>query len=145
MQVLNTVADHSVITNAAVTSLGTNHWHLAFPARFSALSPLLEVRATDTLEHATGTVTLPVSGTTVTIAGWKPTGAATSLPGQIASIGSLLSANEAAYGAYLHGSRYVAFFNGGGMEYEGGTTTSTGAMAHEAFHSWFARGLKPAS
>ena len=30
------------------------------------------------------------------------------------------------------------------MEYEGGTTTSTGALAHETFHSWFARGIKPA-
>ncbi len=26
------------------------------------------------------------------------------------------------------------------MEYEGGTTTSTGALAHETFHSWYARG-----
>jgi hypothetical protein len=31
------------------------------------------------------------------------------------------------------------------MEYEGGTTTSVAALRHETFHSWFARGLKPAS
>ena len=30
------------------------------------------------------------------------------------------------------------------MEYEGGTTTGTGALRHETFHSWWARGLKPA-
>ena len=46
----------------------------------------------------------------------------------------------------MHGNRFVAFFNGsGGMEYEGGTTTSTGALPHETFHSWYARGIKPAS
>ena len=31
------------------------------------------------------------------------------------------------------------------MEYEGGTTTSTGALLHETFHSWYARGIKPAA
>ena len=31
------------------------------------------------------------------------------------------------------------------MEYDGGTTSGEGALRHEAFHSWFARGLKPAS
>ena len=31
------------------------------------------------------------------------------------------------------------------MEYDGGTTTGTGALRHETFHSWFARGLKAAS
>ena len=48
--------------------------------------------------------------------------------------------------AYVHANRFVAFFNGsGGMEYEGGTTTSTAALLHETFHSWYARGIKPAS
>jgi hypothetical protein len=64
---------------------------------------------------------------------------------QLATLEMLLADNENAYGAYLHGSRFVAFFNGsGGMEYEGGTTTSTGALLHETFHSWYARGIKPA-
>ena len=31
------------------------------------------------------------------------------------------------------------------MEYDGGTTTSTSALLHEIFHSWFARGIRPAS
>ena len=31
------------------------------------------------------------------------------------------------------------------MEYEGGTTTATGPLSHETFHSWFARGVKPAA
>ncbi|MBE3074204.1 MAG: diguanylate cyclase, partial [Actinobacteria bacterium] len=35
----------------------------------------------------------------------------------------------------LHDERFVAFFNGGGMEYEGGTTTSGGALANETFHT----------
>jgi hypothetical protein len=146
IQIVNTMAAHSVITNALVTVLGTNHWRLEFPSRFTALSPMLEVRASDTLEQQTGTTTLPVSGTSVTLEAWKPVGSAVNLTTQISTLETLLADNENEYGPYLHGSRFVAFFNGGGgMEYEGGTTTSTGALLHETFHSWYARGIKPAS
>ncbi|HEY0060651.1 MAG TPA: hypothetical protein VGC21_00945 [Telluria sp.] len=141
-----TFAPHSVISNAAMTMLGANHWRLAFPARFSALSPMLEIRATDTLEMQTDTTLLPVSGATVTLEGWKPAGSATNLSNALNTLKTLLADNENDYGPYLHGNRFVAFFNGsGGMEYEGGTTTSTGALGHETFHSWFARGIKPSS
>lgn len=146
IQITGTMAAHSVITNGTVTNLGSNHWRLNFPARFSASSPLLEVRASDTLTQQTDTVLLPVSGTTVTIEAWKPASSTINLTTQINSLKTALADNETAYGAYMHGNRFVAFFNGGGMEYEGGTTTSTGAtLLHETFHSWFARGLKPAS
>lgn len=145
LQILNTAVAHSVITNGTVTALGTNHWSIAFPARFTALSPLLELRATDTLVSATDTTTLPVSGTTVTIEAWKLSTSAVNLTTQINNIKTHLANNENTAGAYIHGNRFVAFFHLGGMEYEGGTTTGTGALRHETFHSWFARGLKPAS
>ena len=144
IQINNTVAAHSVITNASITNLGPNHWQLEFPARFSAVSPLLEVRSTDTLVQQTDTVLLPVSGITVNIEAWKPTGSVINLTTQINNIKAFLADNENDYGAYIHGDRFVAFFNGGGMEYEGGTTTGTGPLLHETFHSWYARGLKPA-
>lgn len=146
IEIINTMAAHSVITNGALTDLGLNHWQISFPGRSSVVSPLLEIRASDTLIKQTDTVVLPVSGNTVTIEAWKPTSSAVNLTTQINAIKLLLADNEADYGAYLHDGRFVAFFNGGGgMEYEGGTTTSTGALAHEVFHSWFARGIKPAS
>lgn len=146
IQIINTMASHSVITNGVVTSVGPNHWQIGFPERSSAVSPLLEVRASDTLAQQTDTVLLPVSGKTVTIEAWKPTSSMVNLTTQINNIKTLLADNENDYGAYLHDDRFVAFFNGsGGMEYEGGTTTSTGALLHETFHSWFARGVKPAS
>ncbi|MCL4800839.1 MAG: hypothetical protein KJ025_14700 [Burkholderiales bacterium] len=146
IQLVNTVAAHSVITNGVVTALGANHWRLEFPSRFTALSPLLELRASDTLELQTDTTVLPVSGRTVSLEAWKPVGSTVSLTGQLNTLKSLLADNENGYGHYLHGGRFVAFFNGsGGMEYEGGTTTSAGALLHETFHSWYARGIKPAA
>lgn len=146
LQITGTVAAHSVITNGVTTNIGLNHWNIDFPARFSALSPMLEVRSTDTLNQQTDTVVLPVSGKTVTIEAWKLTTGTANLTTEIYNIKTLLADNENDYGAYVHANRFVAFFNGsGGMEYEGGTTTSTSALLHETFHSWFARGIKPAS
>lgn len=141
-----TVAAHQVISNGTVTVLGSNHWQIAFPAHFTALSPMLEIRATDTLRHQSGNTVLPVSGTNLTIDAWSPSSTSVNLSTQITNIATLLANNENDYGGYAHGNRFTAFFNGsGGMEYEGGTTTSVGALPHEAFHSWYARGIKPAS
>jgi len=145
VDIQNTTIPHSIVTNGQVTIIGSDHWSVAFPARFSALSPLLEIRATDALETASGTVTLPVSGTVVTIDAWKPAGGGAVLATEINNLKTHLTDNENGYGGYLHGSRFVAFLNVGGMEYEGGTTTASASLRHETFHSWFARGVKPAS
>jgi hypothetical protein len=144
VQVLNTGIAHTPITNGTVTVIGTNHWSIAFPARFTALSPLFELRATDTVTSQTGSVALPGSGTTITIEAWKLTTSPTDLAARITEIAGFLTANEASTGAYVHGNRFVAFLHVGGMEYEGGTTTSVGSLRHETFHSWWGRGVKPA-
>jgi hypothetical protein len=145
LRILNTAIAHTLITNGTQTSLGTNHWSVTYPARFTALSPLLELRATDTLTKQSGTTVLPVSGVTVTIDVWKLKTSPTDLAAQLANIKTFLANNENAVGPYAHGNRFVAFLHTGGMEYEGGTTTGTGALQHETYHSWWARGIKPAS
>jgi hypothetical protein len=145
IQIVGTAIAHTVITNGAVTGIGTNHWSVAFPSRFTALSPMLELRATDALSSATGTVVLPVSAQTVTIEAWKLASNAENLATQIANLQTWLAGNETAIGPYAHGNRFVAYINVGGMEYDGGTTTSPGALQHETYHSWWARGVKPSS
>ena len=145
LQITNTLAEHQVITNGELASLGFNHWSIQFPDRFTALSPLLEVRASDTVQFQSDTVALPISGKTVTVEAWKLTTGLVNLTTQIDHIKTFLTDNESRYGPYLHDNRFIAFFHVGGMEYEGGTTTSASALKHETFHSWYARGIKPAS
>lgn len=145
LRILNTMIAHTVITNGEVISVGTNHWQVKFPSRFTALSPLLELRASDTLAKATDAVTLPVSGANITIDTWKLVSNPTGLPTQVNNIKNYLAENENSTGPYMHENRFVSFFHVGGMEYEGGTTTGTTALRHETFHSWWARGIKPAS
>ena len=146
IQIVGTMAAHSVITNGSVNTLGSNHWQISFPARFTALSPMLEIRASDTLMSQTDSVVLPVSGKTVSIEATKLSTSSVNLTTEINRIKTFLTDNENDYGPYIHDDRFVVFFHSlAGMEYEGATTTSTGALFHETFHSWFARGLKPAS
>lgn len=145
IQIVGTAIAHTVITNGTVTGISANHWSVAFPSRFTALSPMLELGATDALSSATGTVVLPVSAQTVNIEAWKLASNAESLATQIANLQTWLAGNETAVGPYVHGNRFVAYINVGGMEYEGGTTSSPGALQHETFHSWWARGVKPSS
>lgn len=142
---LNTAIAHSMISNGAVTALGTNHFRVQWPAHITSLSTLLELRSSDSLLQQTDVVTLPVSGVTVSIEAWALAGGGVNLATQIGNIRNFLVANENDIGRYAHGNRFVAFVNAGGMEYDGGTTTGSGALRHETFHSWWGRGVKPAS
>lgn len=145
LQLTGTAVAHTPISNGSVTDLGVNHWRIDFPPRYSALSPLLELRASDSLQSHTLNTVLPVSGTNVAISAWKLGSNAANLVNQANAIAGFLTDNENSSGRYIHGNRFTAFIHQGGMEYEGATTTGTGPLRHETFHSWWARGLKPAS
>ena len=145
LQLTGTAVAHTPISNGNVTDLGTNHWRIDFPPRYSAFSPLLELRASDSLQSHTLNTLLPVSGTNVAINVWKLSSNAANLVNQANAIAGFLADNENSSGRYIQGNRFTAFIHQGGMEYDGGTTTGTGPLRHETFHSWWARGLKPAS
>jgi hypothetical protein len=145
LRVVNTAVAHSLITNGRVTTLGVNHWQAVFPAGITAFSPLVELRPADSLTSLTDSVVLPGSGATVTIEAWKTLTNTANLANQVNSLKNYLAENETAIGPYLHGNRFVAFIHQGGMEYDGATTTGQAALRHETYHSWWGRGLKPAS
>lgn len=137
---------HTLITNGAVTRTAAHTWHITFPPWFSSLSAMLELRPTDELEHAAAHAVLPGSGRSLTVDVWKPKGRPEDLPQAATRIARMLRANEHVFGSFP-ADRYTCFFHGaeGGMEYAGATTTSSGALGHEVLHSWFARGVMPAS
>ncbi|MDI3243101.1 hypothetical protein QK292_16085 [Arthrobacter sp. AL08] len=137
---------HVLISNGDVAVGGPGRWSVAFPASFTTLSHLVELRPAATVEGQKSTVVLPVSGTAVTVEAWKCSAGPEDLGHELGRIESLLAQNEADYGRFP-GNRFVCFFNGnrGGMEYHHGATTSRRALAHEVFHSWFSRGVMPAS
>lgn len=137
---------HTVITNGTATPRGTHAWRITYPAWFSSVAPMLELRPTDELEHAARQAVLRPSGRTVPVDVWKVRGGPEDLGRESARIVRLLQAGESTFGTFA-GDRFACLFHGadGGMEYAGATTTSSGALAHEVLHSWFARGVLPAS
>jgi hypothetical protein len=145
VRLTNTAVSHTLISNGQITNIASNQWQVSFGANITALSTLLEIRPTDTLTSQTDTVLLPVSGQTITIEAYKLITNSTNLNTQIGILKAKLIENENNFGSYIHGNKFTLFLNIGGMEYDGGTTTGSGALGHEVFHSWWARGVKPSS
>jgi len=137
---------HTLVTNGQVTTRGTNRWLIRFPPWFTTMSPLIELHAADTVRTASMTAHLPVSRRPVTISATKFVGGDENLAAGLSRIAALLAEQERHFGEY-NASSYVCFFHGasGGMEYGNATTTSESALRHEVIHSWFARGVTPAS
>lgn len=146
LRIVGTSIGHALITNGEVTVVGRNAWSIKFPAWFTTMSQLLELRPSAELDMRSRPVTLPISGRRIVIETWKLAGGAADLVAHAAEIEGLLAGNERRFGEFL-GTKFVCFFHGapGGMEYGCATTTSAPALRHETFHSWFARGVSPAA
>lgn len=136
---------HVLITNGEVRQLAPNHWKVRYAPSFTALSPLLQLHPANAVESADRTVMLPVSGRPLAIEAHKFRQSPIRLSEQLDHIARWLRRNETEIGAYPHGDRFIAFLHRGGMEYDGACTAAPDALEHEVFHSWWARGLKPAS
>jgi hypothetical protein len=112
-----------------------------YPDRFTSLSPMLVVVPEDrydllsTVEDGLSVETFKLAGPEIDLAACHVTGT------------ECLANNQARFGDYGHGDRFLTYVWGStrGMEYDGATTASVGSLEHEVFHSWFGRGVKPAT
>lgn len=145
VRVTGTTTPHVLITNGEVRRLDRDHWKVRYPATFTALSPLLQLHPAAAIESGDATVTLPGSGRRLAVEAHKFCGSEIGLATELGNAARWLARNEAEIGPYHHGGRFVAFLHRGGMEYDGACTAEPAALEHEVFHSWWARGLKPAT
>jgi hypothetical protein len=138
---------HRVITNGEVEEHGFNRWTARFPSTTASFAPLFEIMAADRLESARASVALPTSGRSVAVEVWRAKGDPTSLDAVLQTVREALPEYEARFGPYPHGDRFVvmADVDSEGMEYAGGATGDLLSMRHEIAHSWFGRGVYPAS
>ena len=137
---------HVLISNGTVTPVSANHWSISFPANFAPCSHFLVIEAADRITQHSSSTVLP-GGQPVTIELATRTSDGIDLVAAATAIAGHLAANSSGTGPYLHGNRYTALLTAPGyhnMEYDGSTTTANSALAHEVFHSWWARGLVPA-
>jgi hypothetical protein len=137
---------HVLISNGAVSELEVNHWSVSFPPNYAPCSHFLLIEAADCITQHAWDTSLP-GGQPVTVEVATRAADGIDLVAGAAAIEGYMCANASAIGPYRHGDRYVALLTSAGyhnMEYDGATTTSTGALGHEVYHSWWARGLVPA-
>ena len=138
---------HQIVTNGEVEKCGFNHWVVRFPGSTVSFDPLLEIMAADRLESSRAVVALPSSGRSVAVEVWKEKGDPTPLDTVLRTVSESLPEYETRFGRYVQGGRLVimADANSEGMEYCGGVTGDIFSMRHEIAHSWWGRGVRPAS
>ncbi len=148
LEIRGSDTDHVVASNGDVQYVESNHWRIVFPDSFSAFSPMLFVCPAREVQLHTEAFRM-ASGDEMTIEVYVPSNSA-DVPNPKAvseSIRNFLLQNEQLIGKYQHGKRFVSVIreNHRSMEYDGGATSDLGSLEHEVFHSWFGRGLKPAT
>ncbi len=136
---------HHLVTNAAVREQGAHHWQLAFPDTMTAFSPMVVILPESAAERSSTQV--KVGDRTISIDVCKRIAARASIDSVHQQVAKALKDFTKLSGPWPHGDRCTVFVWTGSrsMEYDGATTTSMGALRHELFHSWFGRGVKPAS
>ncbi len=141
LDVQNSTSAHLLFTNGRVTHQdGSYHWSIQFPDYFTTSSFYFHLT-----NKVLQTAQISVAGMEKTI----PVTLYSSNAALIEQAKNLLPGwfqeYERDFGPYPHES-FTAYLqaSGGGMEYSGATISSIGALDHELFHSWFARGVMPA-
>jgi hypothetical protein len=146
VEVAGTDRPHVLLSNGAARRHPSGRrWEVRFPESFTSLSPLLFLRPADEVRSArastlAGGRQLEVLCATVAEEGAGPDVTA-------ADVAAWLCYYAARYGPWAHAGQFVAVVwdHPRGMEYDGATTASEQAIEHEVFHSWFGRGVKPAT
>jgi hypothetical protein len=146
VEVVGTDRPHVLVANGTTQELRPGgHWTVRYPAHYTSLSPLLVLAPADEVQLRRGRAQAAGAPIEVTVAALADAGTD---PDAVATdTAAWLAYFAARYGAYAHGEEFLAVLWGAarGMEYDGATTTCEPALEHEVFHSWFGRGVKPAS
>lgn len=141
LKLLGSTSSHKLFSNGQTLVSSADEWTILFPSSFTKSSFYI---------HLTNSIGLSV-------ATFKYQGIEKEIPVTVYSSSSSLTNQaveilpelfkefETDFGPYAHSS-FTAYLHtgGGGMEYAGATISSLGALDHELFHSWFARGVMPA-
>jgi len=137
---------HEIVTNATTKEIGKHHWQLSFPAHYTAFSHMLVVVPSDKVERSTSVAKMP-DGQKITVDVCRLKDTETPIKEIHKQVADNMAKFTELTGPWPHGDLVTVFVWSGGrsMEYDGATTTSIWALGHELYHSWYGRGVKPAS
>jgi hypothetical protein len=132
------------MTNGVITEIAKDHHRIEFPEYYTASSPFYHTAPKG--GWATRRFNIQsISGATIPVTIYK-TNPFFNLRKFSSTTKTVFSELENDYGAFGHASIHV-YANGfsGGMEHAGATETTLGALDHELFHCYFAKGVMPAN
>ncbi len=144
LQLVNTDREHTLLTNGQVMTRDSR-FVIAFPATFSSFSHMLVIAPSN--EFLSLEQTIDPGGNPHTLETYKWSDLGVSLTNANELLSTSIQQFLADTGPFPHGDRFTTLLWSGGrsMEYNGATTSNISALEHELYHSWYGRGLKPAT
>jgi hypothetical protein len=136
---------HTLITNAASEELAEHDWQLEFPDSMTAMAPLIVVVPSEEIVLAAG-VHAAANGQDIPYFVYRHQSVATPVTAFETDVRAYLDTFVLSTGEFVHPAMTV--YIGASlrsMEYDGALTTKPTDLEHEAFHSWWARGVRPAT
>ncbi len=137
--------EHTLISNALVDAIAPHAWQLEFPASSTTMDPMIVILPSDDLDSLGG-AHQAANGQLIDYQVHVNTSAAIPSPVVASNVAAYLDAFVLSVGEYAHPAMTVYVYSTNrSMEYAGATTSAVAAIEHEVFHSWWARGLSPAT
>ncbi len=136
-----------IYTNGKVTAKSRNSYSVSYPKHFNVSSIFFHTVPKGETNESRGTFR-SIDGREIPVVVYNKSSSWTGAAGMDRLKGKALEVFnelEKDYGAWPHEQLIVYNAGMGGMEYCGATMTDTGALGHEMFHSYFARGMMPAN
>lgn len=133
-----------IYANGEVTKISRHHYRIIYPEYFTVSCPYFHLTGKGSLSRRDFTYT-SINGRQIPITVYSPWSYRTRAF-RTETI-RVMKELEADYGPWSHPT-FVAYGMhpwAGGMEHAGATATSFGALDHEMLHSYFAKGVMPAS
>lgn len=151
IHIINSNVEHTLFSNGEINKIGNNSWIIDFPNNFTSLSHMLYICPKNNVEEINDILVSPDnSGKNINLNVFKlKNNNHANINRILDNVKSYISENISNIGPYIHGNKFLCFIwespGGRSMEYDGAVTTTEKYLKHETFHSWFARGLKPAT
>lgn len=140
-------AQQVIYTNGVVKEKSKTSYSISYPKHYNVSSIFFHLVIKGDTNESRGSFR-SIDGREIPVvvynksSSWTGTAGMDRLKGKALEIFNEL---EKDYGPWPHPQLIIYNAGAGGMEYCGATITDTGALGHELFHSYFARGMMPAN
>lgn len=136
---------HALISSADPKLVAPHHWQIEFPGSSTAMDPMLALLPEADVDSITGSL-VPADGPPIPYTVHVDHRVQRSAKDVAVEVEDALRGLVPTLGDYPHPSVTVHVIpSGRSMEYAGATTTTLAALEHELFHSWWGRGVHPAT